>query len=67
MTYKLLKDGEVVNTIVGSAAFVTGYCEAMGYTFEEVPEVPTPEPEPEQTLDVWDELAAAIREGVNDV
>lgn len=27
----------------------------------------TPEPEPEQTPDVWDELAAAIREGVNDV
>lgn len=26
-----------------------------------------PEPEPEQTPDVWDELAAAIREGVNDV
>ena len=26
-----------------------------------------PEPEPEQTHDVWDELAAAIREGVNDV
>ena len=67
MTYKLLKDGEVVNTIVGSAAFVTAYCEAMGYTFEEVPEGPKPEPTPEQTPDVWDELAAAIREGVNDV
>lgn len=26
-----------------------------------------PEPEPEHTPDVWDELAAAIREGVNDV
>lgn len=49
MTYKLLKDGEVVNTIVGSADFVTAYCEAMGYTFEEVPEEPTPEIEPEPT------------------
>lgn len=48
MTYKLLKDGEVVNTIVGSAAFVTAYCEAMGYTYEIVtdPEVPEPEPQP---------------------
>lgn len=66
MTYKLLKDGEVINTIVGSAAFVTAYCEAMGYTFEEVPEEPTA-PEPEQTPDVWAEMAEAIKEGVNDV
>lgn len=51
MTYKLLKDGEVVNTIVGSADFVTAYCEAMGYTFEEVPEEPTPEIEPEPTTE----------------
>lgn len=56
MTYKLLKDGEVINTIVGSAAFVTAYCEAMGYTFEEVPEEPTapaePEPTPEELLNI---------------
>lgn len=65
MTYKLLKDGEVINTIVGSEGFVFSYCEAMGYTYEEVPE--EPKPEPEQIPDVWDELAAAIREGVNDV
>lgn len=38
MTYKLLKDGEIVNTIVGSAAFVAAYCEAMGYTYELVSE-----------------------------
>lgn len=51
MTYKLLKDGEVVNTIVGSADFVTAYCEAMGYTFEEVPEEPAPEIKPEPTTE----------------
>ena len=51
MTYKLLKDGEVVNVIVGSAAFVTAYCEAMGYTFEEVPEEPKPEAVPEPTTE----------------
>lgn len=51
MTYKLLKDGEVVNTIVGSAAFVAAYCEVMGYTFEEVPEEPTVPTEPEPTTE----------------
>lgn len=28
---------------------------------------PEPEPEPEPDPDVWDELASAIREGVNEV
>lgn len=28
---------------------------------------PAPDPEPEPEPDVWDELAAAIREGVNEV
>ena len=51
MIYKLLKDGEVVNTIVGSAAFVTAYCEATGYTFEELPEEPKPETIPEPTTE----------------
>lgn len=54
MTYKLLKDGEVVNTIVGSEAFVFAYCKAMGYTYEEMPEEPKPELEPttEELLDI---------------
>lgn len=51
MTYKLLKDGEAVNTIVGSTAFVIAYCDAMGYTFEEVPEEPAPETIPEPTTE----------------
>ena len=29
--------------------------------------MPDPEPEPEPEPDVWDKLAAAIREGVNEV
>lgn len=65
MTYKILKDGAVVNTIESDTDFVKVYCEAMGYTYELVDETPAPEPEP--SADVWDELAAAIREGVNDV
>ena len=33
----------------------------------EAAERPDPEPEPEPGPDVWDELAMAIREGVNEV
>ncbi len=33
----------------------------------EATERPDPEPEPESGPDVWDELATAIREGVNEV
>lgn len=29
--------------------------------------MPPPEPEPEPERDVWDDMAGAIREGVNDV
>ena len=50
MTYKILKDGEVVNTIVSDADFVEKYCETNGYTYELIPE-PVPEPEPTQ-LDI---------------
>ena len=32
-----------------------------------IPEDPEPEPSPGGDGDVWDEMAAAIREGVNDV
>ena len=54
MTYKILKDGEVVNTIVSDADFVEKYCETNGYTYELIPEPdpePVPEPEPTQ-LDI---------------
>lgn len=34
MIYRLLKDGELVNTIEGSANFVSKYCAEMGYTYE---------------------------------
>ena len=48
MIYKILKDGEVINTIVSSPVFVDAYCNEMGYTYElvEEPEPVTPEPEP---------------------
>lgn len=45
MRYRILKNGEIINTIVADEAFVADYCAASGYTYEseEVPE-PTPQP-----------------------
>lgn len=57
MKYKILKDGEVINTIVSDESFVEAYCNANGYTFEAMPE---PEPEPEQPSD--SERLAALEE-----
>lgn len=65
--YKLYKDGEFVNIIAADEAFVTEYAAQNGYTFEEII-YPAPDPEPEPTPAgadaVWDELAAALQEGV---
>lgn len=47
MRYKIIQNGETVNTIVADGAFVADYCAANGYTYEAVE--PTPEPEPEPT------------------
>lgn len=61
--WKVLKDGEVINTIVADKAFAMIYAEMNGYTVEEMPES---EPEtPATELTVWDELDAAYQEGVN--
>ena len=49
MTFQILRNGEVINTIVGSIGFVSAYCEAKELTFEEVPE-PEPEPTPEERI-----------------
>lgn len=52
MRYKILKDGEVINTIVADKAFVIDYCKANGYTYEEE-NLPEPETEAEPTqLDI---------------
>lgn len=45
MRYKIIQDGETVNTIVASEAFATEYCTANGYTYEEDP-LPEPAPPP---------------------
>lgn len=36
MPYKILKDGEIVNTIVADESFVTAYCKKNGYTFKAI-------------------------------
>ena len=51
MRYKILKNGETVNAIVSDEDFVISYCEKHGYTYEEMQEPPTKEPEPSQ-LDI---------------
>lgn len=45
--YRILKDGTTINTIVASDEFITSYCEANEYTYEEIIEEPTVEPETE--------------------
>ena len=46
MNYKILKDGEVVNTIVAGSDFVEDYCKANGYTYELIELEPEPDPKP---------------------
>ena len=51
MRYKILKDGEVINTIVSDEDFCKAYCAENGYTYEEE-FIPEPEPtEPEPTIE----------------
>ena len=66
MRYKIFKDNEHINTIIADESFIIPYCRSNGYTYEEEI-LPEPEPTPEPpTADVsFDELAAAIKEGVN--
>ena len=67
MNYKILKDGEVVNTIVAGSDFIEDYCKANGYTYELIEPEPEVDPEPEESVTVWDELDAAYQEGVDSV
>lgn len=47
MDYKIYDtNGNLVNTIYGSEAFVIRYCEKCGYTYEEIAKEPLPEPGP---------------------
>lgn len=55
MIFRILENGNEVNTVVSSEAFAASYCKKHGYTFEAVSE---PEPEPEPTPTVADRVAA---------
>ena len=52
MRYRILKNGEIINTIVADEAFVADYCAASGYTYEseELPELPPPPPTTEERV-----------------
>jgi len=69
MVYKLLKDGEVVNTIVASPAFVDAYADQMGYTYEQLPEVeevlPVPELTTEERLAALEDRNAEMTEALD--
>lgn len=50
MNYKILENGEIINTIVSDEAFVSAYCAANDYTYQQISEPePLPEPEPTET------------------
>ena len=56
MVYRILKDGQEVNTIVADAAFVAAYCEKYGYTYEFVREAAVEVAEPVSDTDVLNML-----------
>ena len=45
MRYKIFENGVEVNTIIADEDFVSGYCEANGYTYQEE-RIPAPDPAP---------------------
>lgn len=61
--YKVMDSGEEINRIVADAAFVESYAAETGYTLELVTDAETP-PAPEPAV-TWEDMAQAIREGVN--
>lgn len=71
-TYAVVPD-EMVEEIMETRGFCDIAVEdgvVTGFTAREIPEIPTPDPEPEQGNDdssVWDELDAAYQEGVDSV
>lgn len=50
MRYRILKNGDCINTILADEDFVSEYCEKNDYTFEHIPE-PEPEPDPQPTAE----------------
>lgn len=46
MMIRILKDGNVINTIVACESFAETYCEKHGYAYEAIPEPVEPAPVP---------------------
>lgn len=67
MRYRILKNGEIVNTIVADEAFVADYCAASGYTYEseELPEPPPPPPTTEERVAALEAENKLLKEQVS--
>lgn len=61
MRYRLYENGQYVNTIVADKNYVTQYAADKGYTFE-IEDIE----QPSKPVDIWDEMAAAYKEGVQE-
>ena len=67
MTFYLYKDNVLVNSIEASESFCAKYCKENGYTYAAAPVSATAPPPSDTDPVTWAAMAAAIREGVNEV
>lgn len=67
MTFYLYKDNVLVNSIESSESFCAKYCKENGYTYAAAPVSATAPPPSDTDPVTWAAMAAAIREGVNEV
>lgn len=61
MMYRILQDGNEINTIVSDEAFCSEYCETNGYTYELIPDPePVLETETEREPTAEDDLSSLL-------
>ena len=67
MRYRILKNGEIINTIVADEAFVADYCAASDYTYEseELPELTPPPPTTEERVAALEAENKLLKEQVS--
>ncbi len=64
MKYRIMKNGEEINTIVAGSDFVEEYCKDNGYTHELLPEpILEPEPTTEQRVTELEEAMELLLSG----
>jgi hypothetical protein len=67
MVYRLIKDGIEQNRIESDESFAADYAAKQGYTYEVVDQPLEKETPSKDDSTVWDEMAAALSEGVNSI